>query len=65
MSKDLHKFSKRAVIGLLHLGGKDTGRKLVKLQVVSNTLTALALSGAGLIGAGAFSFINFNLALHL
>jgi len=64
MSKDLNKPSKRAVIGLLHLRGKDTGRKLVILQVVSDTLAALTLSGAGLIGAVALGFIDLNLAFH-
>jgi len=33
--------------------------------VVGNTFTAFALSRTWLIGAGAFGFIDFNLAFHL
>ena len=55
---------KRAVIGLLYLRGEDTGRKLIILKVIGYTVTAFALSGTGLIGAGAFGFIDINLALH-
>jgi len=64
MGKDLYKLTKRAVVGLLYRRGKHTGGKLVKLQVVSDALTALTLSGAGLIGTRAFCFIYFNLAFH-
>ena len=63
--KDLNKAGKRAVIGSFHLRREDTGRKLVILQVVGNTVTALALSGAGLIGTVAPGFANINLAFHL
>jgi hypothetical protein len=62
--KDLNKTGKGAVVGLFHLGWKYTAGKLVILQVIGNTLTALALSGAGLIGTRAFVFIVFNLAFH-
>jgi hypothetical protein len=62
---ELGKPGKRAVVGLLHLRWEHAGGKLVKLQVVGNAVTALAFSGARLVGAGAFSFININLAFHL
>jgi len=65
MSEDLNKLGYRPVIGLLHLRGKYAGRKLIKFQVVGDAITALALSRAWLIGAGAFGFIVFNLAFHL
>jgi len=65
MSEDLNKLGYRAVVGLLHLPGKYAARKLIKFQVVGDAITALALSGAGLIGTGAFCFIDFNLAFHL
>ena len=64
MREDLDKPGKRAVIGLFHLWREDTARKLIRIQVISDTLTALAFSGAGLIGTGAFCFIDFNLAFH-
>jgi hypothetical protein len=59
-----YKLGKRAVKGLLHLWWEDTSWKLIKFQVVSNTVTALAFSGTGLVGAGAFVFIDFNLTFH-
>ena len=61
---DLNKAGKRTVIGSFHLRWEDTGRKLIILQVVGNTVTALALPGAGFIGAGTLSFININLTFH-
>jgi len=33
--------------------------------MIRNALTAPAFSGAGLIGARAFGFINFNPAFHI
>jgi hypothetical protein len=33
--------------------------------VIGEAFTALALSGAGLVGAGALGFIDLNLAFHL
>jgi len=62
--KDLNKTGKGAVVGLLYFRGKHTTGKLIILQVIGNTFTALALSGAGLIGTGTFGFIVFNLAFH-
>ena len=62
--KDLSKPGDRAVIGLFHFRRKETAGKLVTLQVIGKALTALALSGAGFIGTGAFGFINFYLTLH-
>ena len=62
--KDLNKASERAVIGSFHLRREGTGGKLARLQVIGNTFTALALSGAGLIGTGATGFIRFNIAFH-
>jgi len=62
--KDVNKPGKGAVVGLFHLRGKYTAGKLVILQVIGNAFTALALSGAGLIGTRALGFIVFNLAFH-
>jgi len=62
--KGLNKTGEGAVIAPFHFWSEDAGRKLVKLQVIDNALTALALSGARLIGTGAFGFIDFNLAFH-
>jgi len=64
MREDLDKPGKGTVVGLLHIGGEDTARKLVGLQMIGNAITALAFSGARLIGARAFGFIGFNLAFH-
>jgi len=64
MREDLDKLGKRAVVGLLHLRWEHAGGKLVELEMVGDALTALAFSGARLIGAGAFGFIDFNLAFH-
>jgi hypothetical protein len=63
--KDVNKTGKGAVVGLFYLGWKYTAGKLIILQVVGNAFTALALSGAGLIGADAFAFIVFNLTFHI
>ncbi len=65
MGEDLDKPGERAVVGLLHLGWEHAGGKLIELQMVGDALTALAFSGAWLIGARAFGFIVFNLAFHL
>ena len=63
--KDLNKPGKGAVVGLFYLRGKYTAGKFVILQVIGNAFTALALSGAGLIGTRAFVFIVFYLAFHI
>jgi len=62
--KDVNKTGKGAVVGLFYLGWKYTAGKLIILQVIGNAFTALALSGAGLIGADAFAFIVFNLTFQ-
>jgi len=62
--EDLDKLGEGAVVGLLHLRWEHAGGKLIELQMVGDAITALAFSGARLIGAGAFGFINFNLAFH-
>jgi hypothetical protein len=62
--KDLDKAGKRAVISPFYVWREDTGGKLIILQVVGNTVTALALSGAGFIGAVALGFVGINLAFH-
>jgi len=54
----------RAVVGPLHLGRKGTGRKLVSLKVIRETLTAFTLSGTGFIGAGATGCIALDITLH-
>jgi hypothetical protein len=64
VGEDLDKSGKGAVVGLLHIGGKNTGGQFIILQVVGDALAALAFSGAGLISARAFGFIGFNLAFH-
>jgi hypothetical protein len=53
-----------AVIGLLQFRRKYATGKLIKGQVVRDTFTTLALSGARLIGAGAPGFISFNVTFH-
>ena len=64
MREDLDKPGKGAVVGLLYLRGKDTAGEFVVLQVIGDAITALAFSGARLISARAFGFIDFNLAFH-
>jgi len=64
MGEDLDEPGKGAVVGLLHLRWEHASGKLIELQMVSDALTALAFSGARLIGARAFGFIVFNLAFH-
>jgi len=59
-----NKPGKRAVISLLHFGRKHATGKLVKLKVIGNTLTALALPGTRLVGTDAFCLIGFNLTFH-
>jgi len=62
--KYLHKPAERAVVGLLYFRRERTAGKLVRLKVIGNTFTAPALSGAGFIGAWAFSLVFFNLTFH-
>ena len=62
--ENLHETGKRAVKGLFNLVRKDTSRQLVILQVIGNTIAALALPGARLIGAIAPGGIHVNLAFH-
>ncbi|GAH72966.1 unnamed protein product [marine sediment metagenome] len=64
MREDLDKLGERAVVGLLHLRGEDAGGELIELQMVGDALAALTFSGARLISAGAFGFIDFNLTFH-
>jgi hypothetical protein len=64
VGEDADKLGKGAVVGLFYLWWKDTGGKLVVLQVVGDAVTTLAFSGTRLIGTRAFGFIGFNLALH-
>lgn len=64
MREDLDKLGKRAVVGLLHLRREHASGKLIKLQMVGDAITALAFSGARLIGAGAFGFVDLNLTFH-
>ena len=61
---NLHEAGKGAVTGSFYLRGKDTGREFIILQVIGDALTALALSGAGFIGAVAAGFVGFNIAFH-
>ena len=49
---------------MLDFRRKHAAGKLVGLKVIGNTFTALALSGARLIGAEALDLVNFNLTLH-
>ena len=65
MREDLDKLGKGAVVGLLHLRWEHTTGQFIKFQMVGDALTALTFSGACLIGAGAFGFIDVNLAFHL
>jgi hypothetical protein len=53
-----------AVEGLLYIIGEDTGGQFVELKVIGNALAALALSGAGLIGAVTPGFIGFDITFH-
>jgi hypothetical protein len=62
---DLHESAKRVVIGLLNLRWKDAGGQFVVLEMVGNTLTALAFPRAGLVGAVAFGLVGLNIAFHL
>ena len=64
MGEDVDKLGERAVVGLLHLRGEDAGGELIELQMVGDALAALTFSGARLIGAGAFGFVDFNLTFH-
>ena len=65
VSEDLYELGERAVIGPLYLWGKDTARKFTQPQVIRDAFAALALSRAGLIGAGTIGFVDVNLAFHL
>ena len=60
----MNKPGKGTVVGPFHLSRETTGRKLVRLEVIGDTLTALASPGTGFIGAAATGFIDINLALH-
>ena len=59
------KAGKGAVIAFLHLRREAAGGQLVRLEVIADTITALALSGAGLIGAVAACLDGLNIAFHL
>ena len=63
-SKNLYKFSDGAVVSPLKSWWEETAGKLTMGMVVGNAVAAFPLSFTGLIGAGAFCFIDFNLALH-
>jgi hypothetical protein len=47
----------RAVIGLLHIIGKEAGRELAGLPVISQTLTADAFPDTGFVGAITLSLV--------
>jgi hypothetical protein len=53
-----------AVKGPFYIIGEDAGGQLIELQVVGDTLAALALPGAGLIGAVALGFVVLDIAFH-
>jgi len=56
---------KRAVEGLFYFHRENAGGQLVKLKMIGNAFTALALSGARFIGAVVGFHIGFNLAFHI
>jgi hypothetical protein len=62
--EDLDKLGKGAVVGLFHIRWEHTSGEFIELQMVGDAVTALTFSGAGLIGAGAFGFVDFNLTFH-
>ena len=64
MGEDLDEPGKRTVAGFLYLSGEHAAGKLVILQMIGDAFTALALAGAGFIGAGAFGFIELKLTFH-
>jgi len=61
----IYESGNRAVEGLLYFWRKDTGGEFFELEVVGDALAALALSGAGFVGAGAVGFIGFKVTFHL
>jgi hypothetical protein len=63
-SKNLYKFSDGAVVSSLKSWWEETAGKLTMGMVVGNAVAAFSLSFTGLIGAGAFCLIGFNLAFH-
>jgi hypothetical protein len=62
---ELSKAGKGAVKGFFNIIGEAAGGQFIKLQVVGNALTALALSGAWFIGTVADCLVIFNLTFHL
>jgi hypothetical protein len=61
---ELGKAGEGAVVAFFYFGGKDAGGELVVFEVVGDALAALALAGAGFIGAGAGGFVGFEVAFH-
>jgi hypothetical protein len=61
---ELSEAGEGAVVGLFYVEREDAGGQLVVFKVVGDTFTALALARAGLIGAGAISFVGFDIAFH-
>jgi hypothetical protein len=61
---ELSEAGEGAVVGLFYVEREDAGGQLVVFKVVGDTFTALALARAGLIGAGAISFVGFDVAFH-
>jgi hypothetical protein len=55
----LYKPLKRAVVGLLHIIGKEAGRQFVILLVILQTLTTIALSGTAAVCAVTMFQIGF------
>jgi len=51
------------VVGPLHIFGEIAGRKLARLQVVSDALAANALPGTGFVSAIAVRFVLFDFTL--
>ena len=60
----LREFLEGPVIGLFHVGGKTAGRKFAAAEMIRKTITAHALAGTRLVGAGAFRKILFIFTFH-
>jgi hypothetical protein len=53
-----------AIVGALGLWREETAWQLSHTPVIADAFAALALSGTGLIGAGALCCVSLNVAFH-
>lgn len=64
-AEDLHKFSDGAIVGSLNLRREEAARQLAEIFMVSDAITALPLTLAGLVGTYASLFVGIDTTFQL